>query len=414
MYQGLFGATFAVASVVGPLLGGAFTDSKATWRWCFYINLPLGAIVMAGLVFFLHLNEKEKKKVSLKEQFIQLDPLGFAFFLPSIICLLLALQWGGTQYDWSSWRVILLLVFFAVLFSAFVAVQVITRHTTATIPSRIILQRSVIFCNFYTFFNGATFMTEVYYIPIWFQAIKGSSAVHSGIQSIPLILALVTLAMLCGALVQRFGYYTPFMWVGSIIMSIGAGMIFTWTVDSGHEEWIGYQVLLGIGIGMGMQQSNLAVQTVLKHRDVPTGSALVFFCHSLGGAIFSSVGQNVFLSKFTNQLHKFPPGVLDMRTLINTGATEIRDVVPPQYKDQVIEAYNYALMHGPMLVCIITGCLTFLGALGVELRSTKEQLKLKQAAAQQAENEQKDVEKEGEVAEAAHGKPVATDKDLTA
>jgi MFS family permease len=93
MYQGFFGATFAVASVVGPLLGGAFTDSAATWRWCFYINLPLGAAVFFALLFFLHLDEKEKKQATLKEQFMQLDPLGTFFFLPAIVCLLLALQW---------------------------------------------------------------------------------------------------------------------------------------------------------------------------------------------------------------------------------------------------------------------------------------------------------------------------------
>jgi hypothetical protein len=359
-------------------------------------------MVLIGLTFFLQLNETEKKKVSLKQQFIQLDPMGTLFFLPSIICLLLALQWGGTQYAWSSWRIILLLVVFAVGIVAFIAVQVITRHTTATIPSRIILQRSVIFCAIYTFFSGATFMTEVYYIPIWFQAIKGSSAVNSGIQSIPLVLSLVTLALICGALVQRFGYYTPFMWFGSVIMAVGAGMIFTWQVDSNHQEWIGYQVLLGIGIGAGMQQSNLAVQTVLQHRDVPTGSALVFFCQSLGGTIFASVGQNVFLTKFIDQLQHLPPGVLNMQTLIKTGATEIRNVVPLEYKDQVIEAYNYALMHGPMLVAIFTACFTFLGALGVEMRSTKEQLKKKQAADQLKASEERDLEKDTETASVAH------------
>jgi MFS family permease len=137
--------------------------------------------------------------------------------------------------------------------------------------------------------------------------------------SIPLILSLVVAAMLCGGLVQRFGYYTPFMYAGATIMSIGAGLVTTFKTDTGHEKWIGFQVLLGLGIGMGMQQSNLAVQTVLHHRDVPTGSALMFFWQSLGGTIFVSVGQNLFLDKFISQLEKLPPGIINPRVLISTG-----------------------------------------------------------------------------------------------
>jgi hypothetical protein len=309
------------------------------------------------------------------EQFKQLDPAGTFFFIPSIVCLLLALQWGGTAHAWSSWQIILLLTVFSTTMVAFLVIQVFTRHTTATIPSRIILQRSMIFGSIQTFFNGACFQTQVYYIPIWFQAIKGSTAMESGIQSIPLIGGLVIMAMVCGATVQKFGYYTPHMWFGGIFMSIGAGLIYTWTPTTGSPEWIGYQVLFGIGVGLGMQNANLAAQTVLKHDDVPTGTALIFFMQSLGGTIFASVGQNVFLTKFSSQLHHFPQGVLDMHTLINTGATDLRNVVPQEWQAQVIESYNYALMHGPMIVCIVTAVLTFFGALGIELKSTKTQFK---------------------------------------
>jgi hypothetical protein len=165
------------------------------------------------------------------------------------------------------------------------------------------------------------------------------------------------------------------MWFGGVFMSIGAGLIYTWTPSTGSPAWIGYQVLFGIGVGLGMQNANLAAQTVLKHDDVPTGTALIFFMQSLGGTVFASVGQNVFLTKFSSQLHHFPAGVLDMHTLINTGATDIRNVVPAEWQAQVIESYNYALMHGPMLVCIVTAVLTFFGALGIELKSTKTQHK---------------------------------------
>ncbi|QDS68975.1 hypothetical protein FKW77_008988 [Venturia effusa] len=390
MYQGLFGACFAVASVAGPLLGGAFTDSSATWRWCFYINLPLGGATIVGLVLFLHLNEKDKVHLPWQKQIRQLDPVGNLFFLPSIISLLLALQWGGTTYAWNSWRIILLLTVFAVTILCFIAVQVITRDTTATIPARIFLQRSVLAGSLFTFCIGSAFMTGVYYLPLWFQAIKGATAVRSGIMSIPLILALVIAAMLCGAMVQRFGYYTPFMYGSVVLASIGAGLLTTFHEDTNHSKWIGYQVLFGLGIGMGMQQSNLAVQTVLKHKDVPTGAALMFFWQSLGGTIFVSVSQNIFLDKFVKNLAKLPRGTIDPRTLMETGATNIRKIVKPEDLDAVLIAYNDALMQGPMLVGAIIVCLAIFGALGMEWKSTKKNLPPKGA------NNRTDVESSAE------------------
>lgn len=217
-------------------------------------------------------------------------------------------------------------------------------------------------------------MTGVYYLPLWFQAIKGATAVKSGIMSIPLVLALVVAAMLCGAMVQRFGYYTPFMYGSVVLASIGAGLLTTFHEDTNHSKWIGYQVLFGLGIGMGMQQSGLAVQTVLKHKDVPTGSALMFFWQSLGGTIFVSVSQNIFLDKFVKNLAKLPRGSIDPKTLMETGATNIRKIVKPEDLDAVLEAYNDALMQGPMLVGVIIICLAIFGALGMEWKSTKKNL----------------------------------------
>ncbi|KAK3068151.1 hypothetical protein LTS18_000790, partial [Coniosporium uncinatum] len=209
VFQGLFGAVFGVASVAGPLLGGVFT-TEVSWRWCFYINLPIGAITIVVIAFILQIKETKKVKKSLKEQFIMLDPIGTLCFLPSITCLLLALQWGGATYPWNSWRIILLFVIFGITGIAFGLVQYFTQKTTATIPGRVITQRSVAFACVFTFCVGSALMLVVFYLPIWFQAIKGDSAVQSGIKTIPTILALVVAAISSGILVQKFGYYTPF------------------------------------------------------------------------------------------------------------------------------------------------------------------------------------------------------------
>lgn len=365
---------------------------------CFYINLPIGAFTIICLTVFLHLNERDKKQLTLWEQFKSLDPIGTAFFVPGIVCLLLALQWGGSVYAWSEWRVIVLFVFFCLLAIGFLTVQVITRHTTATVPSRIILQRSVAFGCFYTFCVGSCMMTVVYYLPLWFQAIKGVNAIHSGFMVLPLILSLVAGSIIGGALVQRIGYYTPFMYFGTIMMSVGSGLLTTFTTSTNHSKWIGYQVILGLGIGTSFQQANLAVQTVLPHRDVPTGSALIFFFQTLGGSIFISVGQNVFIDKLIARIAAtVPRASINPSIIASTGATELRNIVPPQALPAVLQAYNYAIEHGPMVVAVILACMTVFGAAGMEWRNLKTKGHDKW---NQDEEKTAEAEAEAEVAEA--------------
>jgi hypothetical protein len=160
------------------------------------------------------------------------------------------------------------------------------------------------------------------------------------------------------------------MYIGTILMSIGSGLLTTLKVDSPSSHWIGYQMMAGLGIGFGMQQSNLAVQTCLPNRDVPIGISIIFFFQMFGGALFLSVAQNTFVSKFLQALGSVPGVRPDL--IINTGATALRGHVPAAALPAVLEAYNHSLVKGPFLISTIVGSLSIIGALGTEWRSVKE------------------------------------------
>ena len=248
IWQGTISSTFALASVVGPVIGGALTQ-HVTWRWCFYINLPIGGASAAIVVLFLNLQKATTELVPISQKLRGLDGLGFLLFAGSVIMLLLALQWGGTTYAWGSSEVIGLFVGAGVLMPLFVAQQLRLKDS-ALIPPNIFANRNFALIFASALFSSGPFQTVVYWLPIWFQAVLGVSPTGSGVRYLPTVISDVLTSFIGSGLAQKFGYFNPFLLFGFASLSIGCGLLTAIypAISDGH--WIGFQILCGIGYSL--------------------------------------------------------------------------------------------------------------------------------------------------------------------
>lgn len=339
-YMGITGATYAIAAFVGPLLGGVFAE-QVTWRWCFWINLPIGATA-AAIILFTYKAPKAAtpQPATWKETLLQMDLAGTGLIMAAVVCYILALQWGGSTKSWSDSTVIGTLIGFGLLLIAFIANEIYMDERALLMP-RIFTMRRVWTTNAYVFFISGGFFALIYYLPIYFQSVQGVNPLMSGIHNLPIIIGCL-LCVISGFIVSVTGTWAPYMSVGAALGTIGCGLCYTLDIGTPTGHWIGYQALAGIGIGLGMQIPIMACQAVVSPMDISTVSAITLFFQIIGGSFAVSAAQAAFANTLLRRLPFTAPDVQPAMVLA-VGATELRDHFPAEQINGILEAYVSAI-----------------------------------------------------------------------
>lgn len=273
--MGIMGATYGVSSVAGPLLGGIFSD-KATWRWCFYINLPIGGVAAAVIMLFFQPPSAAKViPATWREKLLQMDPVGVALTMGAITSFILALEAGGQTHSWKSSMVIGLLVGFVALLITLCIWELLQGERAMIVP-RLFRKQFLWVGSIYQFCYAGAYYLLLYYLPIYFQSIGNTSPIQSGVRNLPMVIS-VSLAGLAGGItVSKTGHGTPFMVIGAALATVGTGLLYTLDIGTSAGKWIGYQILAGFAFSFPFQITMNIAQANAEPQDISSVTTIIF------------------------------------------------------------------------------------------------------------------------------------------
>jgi EmrB/QacA subfamily drug resistance transporter len=344
-YQGLFGAVFGVASIAGPLLGGVFVE-QLSWRWIFYINLPIGAVALVAVATQVPGHLRRVPHV--------IDYLGTLVLVLSTTCLVLFTSLGGTTYPWNSIPIISFGVAGVILVGLFIWVE--RRAAEPVLPLHLFSIRTFSVANLVGFIVGFAMFGSITYLPVFFQVVRGESPTISGLQLLPLMVGMLIVSIASGQIISRTGRYRVFPVVGTGLITIGLLLLSRMGVGTSSASGALFMLVLGMGLGSVMQVLVLIVQNSVPYSELGVATSAATFFRSIGGsfgaAIFGAIFSNVLVGNLVRHLGrvKIPSGVST-----SSVTPAILDKLPPAVHHGFVAAYAESiqtvfLIAGPIVV----------------------------------------------------------------
>ncbi|WP_031080404.1 MDR family MFS transporter [Streptomyces sp. NRRL S-118] len=330
-YQGLFGAVFGATSILGPLLGGLFTQ-HLSWRWVFYINLPVGVVALFVIAAVLHIPVRATRHT--------IDYLGTFLIASVATCLVLVASLGGTTWEWGSWQIIGLAVLGAVLLVRFLRVE--RRAAEPVLPLKLFRIRTFTLVSVISFVVGFAMFGAMTYLPTFLQVVRGVSPTMSGVHMLPMVLGMLLTSTASGQIVSRTGRWKVFPVAGTAITALGLVLLHRMKESSSDAEMSVYFFVFGAGLGLVMQVLVLVVQNAVAYEDLGVATSGATFFRSIGASFGVAIFGTVFTSRLTSKLEaalagqEVPPGASADRIAADPRA--ITDL-PPALRPDVLHAY---------------------------------------------------------------------------